>query len=113
MHAVIIESDDGTVTVNGPYAEREAALRAARKIATDFAANEEHREMELVPDGAIVTGGSIDQIDVYVRLMGEPLEGSVVDLQMAATVHEQLLRDPLNPPDPGEFKAELLKAAAE
>lgn len=75
MHAVIIEWQDGTVSVNGPYRDNDVAVKAARKIGLDIRAEErlsDPRAYVETDDGCVLHDAD-DQIDVYAREMGSPV----------------------------------------
>lgn len=73
MHAVIIEWGDGTVVVNGPYADAGFARTAATMLAHIEATEMEMSIRQTGDDSWIIGDDGEDQIDVYAVRMGEPV----------------------------------------
>ena len=76
--AVVVKWADGSVDVNGPYAEEEYAVIASRSIALDLARDED-RSWQETPNGALVYHGDKPALDpeaihLFVRAMGTPVE---------------------------------------
>lgn len=78
-YCIVIEHEDGTVAVNGPYARHDEAVIAARAIGLSMA-DDEDREYHHRDDGCAVVGECDDNTtDVYAREMGTPIVGSTIE----------------------------------
>lgn len=73
MHAVVIEWSDGTVVVNGPYADAGIAATAAFYLATCESAEQEMSIRQTGDASWILGDDGQDQIDIYAVRMGEPV----------------------------------------
>lgn len=77
MYVTILEWDDGTVAVNGPYETGAAAEVGAVKLA-EHLARESGRVATVTEDGAVVHDGNVpadeddNRLDIYVREAGSP-----------------------------------------
>lgn len=80
--AIVIKWGDGSVDVNGPYDDEEAAIIAARSLAIDLATDED-RAWQATPNGALVHQADLkpaldpESIHLLVRAMGAAIEPGV------------------------------------